>query len=249
MDVFLVPVAPDRYELYCEEPDEPARRGQDAPPAGILPPPGASRSASSSRRRSAQRRRGARSRAEARPSLFGRVKHRDPALGRRVDCRAAPALAAPRQGCRPARVSRRRHRAAGAPVTAPLAAARLGAPPLLAGHRQLGALGSIALILLPGPNFIGYYFLFRIVGHYLSLRGARQGLVGVTWTARPAPALATLRTLVGDAPDARAERCTPSPPRSGSSTSPASFSAPRRLSDEGSGFTVRDDPVTVNDKP
>src|SRR5262245_59667175 len=24
MDVFLVPVAPDRYELYCEEPDEPA---------------------------------------------------------------------------------------------------------------------------------------------------------------------------------------------------------------------------------
>src|SRR5258708_34049664 len=35
MDVFLVPVAPDRYELYCEEPDEPARE----PDAASGPPP------------------------------------------------------------------------------------------------------------------------------------------------------------------------------------------------------------------
>ena len=36
---------------------------------------------------------------------------------------------------------------------------------------------------------LGYYFLFRIVGHYLSLRGARQGLVVITWTKTPSAAL------------------------------------------------------------
>ena len=34
MDVFLVPVAPDRYELYCEEPDEPEPPAED----GAAPP-------------------------------------------------------------------------------------------------------------------------------------------------------------------------------------------------------------------
>src|SRR5437867_5873662 len=33
-------------------------------------------------------------------------------------------------------------------------------------------LGSIALILVPGPNIIGYYFAFRVMGHWLSIRGA-----------------------------------------------------------------------------
>ena len=32
--MFLVPVAADRYELYCEEPDEPAP--QETPPSGVL---------------------------------------------------------------------------------------------------------------------------------------------------------------------------------------------------------------------
>src|SRR5687767_5242823 len=36
MDVFLVPVAADRYELYCEEPDEPEVEAppQEPPPQG-----------------------------------------------------------------------------------------------------------------------------------------------------------------------------------------------------------------------
>ena len=39
MDVFLVPVAPDRYELYCEGPEEPAPavNGDAAPPPGVFP--------------------------------------------------------------------------------------------------------------------------------------------------------------------------------------------------------------------
>src|SRR3954447_3051197 len=35
MDVFLVPVAPDRYELYCEEPDDAAPVDAE-PPQGML---------------------------------------------------------------------------------------------------------------------------------------------------------------------------------------------------------------------
>src|SRR5688500_2394248 len=31
MDVYLVPVGPQRYELYCEIPDEPADAGSDEP--------------------------------------------------------------------------------------------------------------------------------------------------------------------------------------------------------------------------
>ena len=71
---------------------------------------------------------------------------------------------------------------------------------------SFGAAGSALLILLPGPNFLGYYFVFRLVGHFLSLRGARQGLVRVTWTVEASRPLSVLRTMIGEAPDARADR-------------------------------------------
>ena len=35
---------------------------------------------------------------------------------------------------------------------------------------------SVGLVLVPGPNVLGYYFAFRVVGHFLAWRGARQGL-------------------------------------------------------------------------
>ena len=51
------------------------------------------------------------------------------------------------------------------------------------------------LTLLPGPNLVAYYFAFRLVGHFLSLRGARQGLRGVAWTTASSAPLAELRAL------------------------------------------------------
>lgn len=62
----------------------------------------------------------------------------------------------------------------------------------LAIHSLLLA-GSALLILVPGPNFIGYYFAFRVVGHFFSVRGAARGLDGVTWTHEPSAALAELK--------------------------------------------------------
>src|SRR6185369_16789062 len=65
---------------------------------------------------------------------------------------------------------------------------------------------SALLILLPGPNLIGYYFAFRVVGHYLSWRGARNGLDAVTWTCAPSEPLADLRAAIAMSPTQRTHR-------------------------------------------
>jgi hypothetical protein len=71
---------------------------------------------------------------------------------------------------------------------------------------SLLAIASAALVILPGPNIVFYYFAFRIVGHWLSMRGARQGLTGVTWVGQPCPPLAELRDVEGLDPPVREAR-------------------------------------------
>ena len=63
-----------------------------------------------------------------------------------------------------------------------------------------------ALALVPGPNFLAYYFAFRVVGHYLSFRGARQGLSGIEWKSEQSEALSELRRVIDLAPAAREQR-------------------------------------------
>jgi len=63
-------------------------------------------------------------------------------------------------------------------------------------------IASAAFIPIPGPNIIGYYFAFRVVGHWLCVRGALQGLRRIAWTGRPSEPLNELREaalLEGDA--------------------------------------------------
>ena len=62
------------------------------------------------------------------------------------------------------------------------------------------------LFLVPGPNIIAYYFAFRMVGHYLSLRGARQGLDAVEWTGESSAPLSDLRRVPGLEADERERR-------------------------------------------
>jgi hypothetical protein len=62
------------------------------------------------------------------------------------------------------------------------------------------------LMVLPGPNVAAYYLAFRLVGHYLSMRGARQGLDCVQWDLRPSDPLAELRGLVALEPEVREAR-------------------------------------------
>lgn len=67
-------------------------------------------------------------------------------------------------------------------------------------------IASLALTIIPGPNIIGFYFTFRVGGHFLSMRGAAQGLRKVTWTGRPCPPLGELREIVTMEPRARDAR-------------------------------------------
>lgn len=57
------------------------------------------------------------------------------------------------------------------------------------------------LAIVPGPNVLAYYFAVRVVGHYLSWRGARQALGGTNWRLREEPVLTELGQLA-DAPRA-----------------------------------------------
>jgi hypothetical protein len=70
----------------------------------------------------------------------------------------------------------------------------------------IGLLFSLLLIPLPGPNAVGYYFTFRVVGHFLSARGARQGLRQVTWDLHASAPLAALAGLERLAADERSSR-------------------------------------------
>ena len=49
---------------------------------------------------------------------------------------------------------------------------------------------------VPGPNLIAYYFGFRLVGHYLSRRGAKHGLTEVRWQSCENPQLSRLRRVL-----------------------------------------------------
>jgi hypothetical protein len=205
MEVFLVPVAPDRYELYCEEPDEP-----DPPAHDDAARPGFFRRQALRFRETLAEAERARhlgpQPGDIKPSLVGRAKARtlrwvaesiaEQRLLWQLRGRDAVLLIYPDD------------------VTEAQARQLLKRSLTRDWEKHrfwlcvdgFGAAGSALLILLPGPNFLGYYFVFRIVGHYLSLRGARQGLLRVTWTVEASAPLSSLRTMIHEAPDARAER-------------------------------------------
>ena len=205
MDVFLVPVAPDRYELYCEEPDEPELPA-DARPAApgffrrmVLrfreqlaeaerarrhgPQPGDARHSLATRAKARTMRWIAESIAEQR--LLWQLRGKDDVLlvypDDVTEAQARQLLK------RSLQRDWERHR-------------------FWLAIDSVGAVGSVLLILVPGPNVIGYYFMFRIVGHYFCLRGARRAMTVVNWTVQPSLPLAQLRPLLAEEPDVRAGR-------------------------------------------
>jgi len=62
------------------------------------------------------------------------------------------------------------------------------------------------LALVPGPNLLAYYFVFRCVGHLQSWRGARQGMEVIAWTFVPDQNLTELTHLVDVPRTTRAAR-------------------------------------------
>jgi hypothetical protein len=194
MEVFLIPVGADRFELYCEVPDE------DASAAGPDHDRGFFRGLVRRFRDTLghiERERYARE-ADVPPhpaNLYERAKRAS--LRKVAETMAEQRLL----------WHMRRQTAAVAVHPADLTTAdaervvRTGLQADYEKHRfwlvvnVVLTLLSAALIVLPGPNVIGYYFVFRMVGHYFAMRGARQGLDHATWAYRPSDALTELRPL------------------------------------------------------
>lgn len=201
MDVYLVPVGADRYELYCEIPDDPSDRPIE-PPTGYF-------------RRLIHRFREMIEEAE-------RQRHgpdERPARGwlGRIRTRAMRWVA---ESIAEQRLLWHLRRQTAACLYFPDDLEQQKAVDVMRRqlgrdfdkHRfwlaidSLGLAGAALLTLIPGPNVLAYYFAFRVVGHYLSLRGARQGMSGVRWRHEPSAPLAELRRLLTLDPDARERR-------------------------------------------
>ena len=70
----------------------------------------------------------------------------------------------------------------------------------------VGMVLSWPLVVIPGPNVLLYYFIIRVGGHWFSMRGAQQGLRNVSWSGRPCPPLSELRDAATLDPAARERR-------------------------------------------
>src|SRR3954465_12890724 len=191
MTVFLVPVGTERYELYCEEPEDEA--APEAPPTGMFRRL-VHRFRETLAEAERERRRGPD--AEIPATFMGRTKARTlrwvaesiaeqrllwQLRGRTEACLVSPGDL--REGHASEILRRQLNRD-------------------FERHRfwlaidSVGLVVSAALMLLPGPNVVAYYFAFRIVGHFLSVRGARQGLVRIAWTRESSAPLSVLRAIV-----------------------------------------------------
>jgi hypothetical protein len=62
------------------------------------------------------------------------------------------------------------------------------------------------LFFVPGPNIVSWYFTFRAIGHFFSMRGASRALSGITWTPEPTTHLTAVAEALPLDPDARAAR-------------------------------------------
>jgi hypothetical protein len=190
MDVYLVPVSADRYELYCEIPEEPQEQAE--PPQGYF-----RRLLHRFREMVAEAERERRHGAEAPPRGWaGRLRARtmryvaesiaEQRLLWHLRSQVSACLFYPDDLAETDAVSRLRR--------------QLGRD--FDKHRfwlaidSLGFVASGLLMLLPGPNLAAYYFAFRLVGHYLSLRGAKKGLSGIAWRHEPSAPLTELRGIL-----------------------------------------------------
>jgi len=203
VEVFVVPIGPERYELYCETADEPETE-EEPVPSGFV---GRLRHRFSEMLRRAEARRQADpASVEPADSWFGRIQERTLAwvVERIAEQRllwnlrreTSAVLAHPADMTfdqvltllrRMLRRDYERHRLW-----------------LVVDTALLVASGVLALV--PGPNIVAYYFAFRVWGHWLSMRGASQGLHRVTWTGQACPPLGELRDLAPLQPDEREAR-------------------------------------------
>ncbi len=208
MEVYLVPLGPDRHELYCEVADEPPE------PETI---DGTVRAGWFSGLRRRFRAMIAVAEAERRGDATGSSDAGTRGWSQRVRDRVIGAVA---EAIAEQRLLWNLRRQTVAVLVHPndlseaqaLVVLRTSLRRDAEKHRLWLVVDLVAFVasgllaLIPGPNLIAYYFAFRLVGHYFSLRGARQGLDRVQWQTRASGPLAELRAAVSLASAGRASR-------------------------------------------
>jgi len=207
MDVFLVPLGPERHELYCEPSDDDDESVGDtaAPAPGFF---SRMRRRFTEMLRAAEAARARRARGEYDPIDTWWERTRARVLAKVADAVAEQRLL----------WHLRRLTAANlyhpSDMTSEQALTIMRASMVRDRERHFRWLLidtflmilSGALVVVPGPNVLGYYFAFRVVGHYLSWRGARQSLEAVTWTTATCDPLIELRDALDLAPQQRDAR-------------------------------------------
>ncbi len=192
MDVFLIPVGHDRYELYCEVPDEDPTGASPDHDRGWL-------------RGLIQRFRQALAEME-RERNAGTAPAPERGLYQRLRARFRRLIANTVAEQRLLWHMRRQTTAclvypADADAARMMQVARVRFRADYDRHLRWLVVNTLLFVLsglltlVPGPNVIAYYFAFRLVGHYLSMRGARQALERVQWTMEGSQPLADLRPL------------------------------------------------------
>lgn len=190
MEVYLVPIGRGRYELYCEPGEEPPRPEAGAP-AGfwrrwtdrfseVLA--AVEREHDAVSHADAPRPRGAWARLRVRMISWTAEKVAEQRLLWRLRGKAQVLARIP-DGLD----ADRAHSVIRGTLTSEFSRHRLWMVVNL-----LGGLAALALTPIPGPNVVGFYFTFRIVGHFFALRGARHGLTEVRWNLEPSTILAEL---------------------------------------------------------
>jgi Mitochondrial K+-H+ exchange-related len=201
MDVYVIPVAPDRYELYCEHGDS------DDDVAGPEPPRGRFARMYANFRdalaRVEEERVSGEKRADGPRTWTDRMKDR--AL-----CWIAEKIAEQRLLWRLRNETELMlHYPDDMEGDVAIACARADLQREADRHSKWLVIDSLLFVasgvffFVPGPNLIAYYFGFRLVGHYLSRRGARHGLTEVNWQSCASPQLSRLRRVLALEPNER----------------------------------------------
>ena len=206
LDVYLVPVARGRYELYCESTEADDFRRSDDEGRGGFYARFRGMVAEAQEERRARRLAAVPVDPSARQSWV--IRLRNLAIGRIAEAIVEQRLLwhLRKQGD----VELVHPDDLDGPNA--LAAARAGLQRDADRHRRwliidglaAAALGPV-LFVVPGPNVLAYYFTFRAVGHLLAWRGARHGLAGVSWRTRASAPLVELRSVLELEPNERAE--------------------------------------------
>ena len=202
MDVFLVPVAREAYEPYCEEVDEPEAEPQE-PPRNFFQ---RLKFRFTELLAEAERERRQGAVANEGDGALQRVKRRS--MRWVAETIAEQRLLWTLRRAREAVL----HHPDDITGEAAFGILRQHLSRDFDRHRLWLAIDSLLmiasglLILIPGPNIIGYYFAFRVVGHFFSVRGARNGLVAVQWSFESSPPLTELRSAIDLDPAVRLQR-------------------------------------------